>query len=206
MTATVGGLWDSLLAEGKPWWISANSDSHQVYRDTLKPGTGKATGSYGPPVDTGAPILTYGDFFPGYYSNTVVGATDRSYAAVMANIRAGRMLCTAAWVSMQVTGGGVAPAMLGETIMPNRGNDVELRVDIAVPQRPITTATSRSWRRSTSSSGGSPGLRRTPVPSPLPTRRSSSPSRCPPPPQRHVLDQLQARQAGRPLLRAAARQ
>ena len=30
MTATVGGLWDSLLAEGKPWWITANSDSHNV--------------------------------------------------------------------------------------------------------------------------------------------------------------------------------
>jgi hypothetical protein len=27
-TATVGGLWDSLLAEGRPWWITANSDSH----------------------------------------------------------------------------------------------------------------------------------------------------------------------------------
>ena len=27
-TATVGGLWDSLLAEGKPWWITANSDAH----------------------------------------------------------------------------------------------------------------------------------------------------------------------------------
>ena len=142
MTATVGGLWDSLLAEGKPWWISANSDSHQVYRDTLKPGTGdfKATGSYGPPVDTGAPILTYGDFFPGYYSNTVVGATDRSYAAVMAGIRAGRMYVVhgglVGAVSMQVSGGGVASATLGGTIMPNRGNDVELRVDIAVAQRP----------------------------------------------------------------------
>ncbi len=33
MTATVGGLWDSLLAEGKPWWITANSDSHKVYLD-----------------------------------------------------------------------------------------------------------------------------------------------------------------------------
>ncbi len=29
MTATVGGLWDSLLAEGKGWWITANSDAHR---------------------------------------------------------------------------------------------------------------------------------------------------------------------------------
>ena len=34
MTSTVGGLWDSLLAEGKPWWITANSDSHVNYLDT----------------------------------------------------------------------------------------------------------------------------------------------------------------------------
>ena len=36
MTSTVGGLWDSLLAEGKPWWITANSDSHKVYADWAK--------------------------------------------------------------------------------------------------------------------------------------------------------------------------
>ena len=33
MTSTVGGLWDSLLSEGRPWWITANSDSHTVYLD-----------------------------------------------------------------------------------------------------------------------------------------------------------------------------
>ena len=38
MTATVGGLWDSLLAEGKPWWITANSDSHQIWADTSQRG------------------------------------------------------------------------------------------------------------------------------------------------------------------------
>ena len=36
MTATVGGLWDSLLAEGKPWWISANSDSHVNWNETSR--------------------------------------------------------------------------------------------------------------------------------------------------------------------------
>jgi hypothetical protein len=40
MTSTVGGLWDSLLAEGKPWWISANSDSHTTYLDTTVRGPG----------------------------------------------------------------------------------------------------------------------------------------------------------------------
>lgn len=40
ITATVGGLWDSLLAEGKPWWITANSDSHSNYLDTAQRGPG----------------------------------------------------------------------------------------------------------------------------------------------------------------------
>ncbi len=142
MTATVGGLWDSLLAEGKPWWISANSDSHGVYGDTFKQGTAdfNATGSYGDPIDTGAPINTYGDFWPGYYSNTVVGATDFSYAAVMAGIRAGRMYVVHGGligaVSVQLVGGGSAPATLGGTFSANRGNDLELQVNIALADRP----------------------------------------------------------------------
>ncbi|SSC24494.1 Polymerase/histidinol phosphatase [Klenkia terrae] len=142
MTATVGGLWDSLLAEGKPWWITANSDSHQVYQDTFAPGPGvhATTGSRGAPVDTGAPIPSYGDFWPGYYSRTVVGATDFSYGAVMAGIRAGRMYVVhgglIGGLSAQVTGGGAAPATLGGTTMVNGGNDVELQVDVQLARRP----------------------------------------------------------------------
>jgi len=142
MTSTVGGLWDSLLAEGKPWWISANSDSHQIYGDTFKQGTQdfNSTGSHGDPIDTGSPIFTYGDFAPGYYSNTVVGATDFSYGAVMAAIRAGRMYVMHGGLigamSVQLGGGGAAPATLGGTFMGNRGNDLELQVDIALADRP----------------------------------------------------------------------
>ncbi|HKS45733.1 MAG TPA: hypothetical protein VJT49_11605 [Amycolatopsis sp.] len=40
MAATVGGLWHSLLAEGKPWWITATSDSHNVHADTSVRGPG----------------------------------------------------------------------------------------------------------------------------------------------------------------------
>ena len=36
MTATVGGMWDSLLAEGKPWWITTTSDGHQGCGDWVK--------------------------------------------------------------------------------------------------------------------------------------------------------------------------
>ncbi|HET7718380.1 MAG TPA: PHP domain-containing protein, partial [Acidimicrobiales bacterium] len=62
MTATVGGLWDSLLAEGKPWWITANSDSHNVYTDTAKRGGPDsdytANGKHTDPVYSGRIDLT----------------------------------------------------------------------------------------------------------------------------------------------------
>jgi hypothetical protein len=48
MTATLGGLWDSLLGEGRRWWITSTSDSHVNWRDG---------GS---------------DFWPGEYSKTYV--------------------------------------------------------------------------------------------------------------------------------------
>src|SRR4051794_4866275 len=46
-TGIVGGLWDSLLSEGKPWWITANSDSHKVLLDPFVAGpiAPKADGS-----------------------------------------------------------------------------------------------------------------------------------------------------------------
>jgi hypothetical protein len=94
MTATVGGLWDSLLAEGKPWWITANSDSHWVYGDTADRGPGSdfaANGRYNDPVYARPVTLTNGDFWPGFYSRTHVGATSFGYAAVMAGLRAGRV-------------------------------------------------------------------------------------------------------------------
>ena len=33
MTSILGGLWDSLLGEGRRWWITANSDSHRHWSD-----------------------------------------------------------------------------------------------------------------------------------------------------------------------------
>jgi hypothetical protein len=96
-TAQVGGLWDSLLAEGRPWWITANSDAHQVFADThaLPAGAGStdyylANGNRGMRVDTGKPITTYTDFWPGFYSRTVVGAAGSDYLEVMEALQKGR--------------------------------------------------------------------------------------------------------------------
>jgi hypothetical protein len=156
MTSTVGGLWDSLLAEGRPWWITANSDSHKVYADWVKNPVGNNPdapwdaaghtftnfGRYGDPVYAGGIQTSYGDFWPGYYSKTHVGAARPDYRAVMAGIRAGRI-----WVShgdlirgldvrVRVRGGDRAGVTLGGQLRVRRGADVEVRIAITLAGRP----------------------------------------------------------------------
>ncbi|ONK14658.1 PHP domain-containing protein [Streptomyces sp. MP131-18] len=143
MTATVGGLWDSLLAEGKPWWITANSDSHSNYGDTSARPEGSdydANGYHDDPVYGGSGLnLTAGDFWPGQYSRTHVGARDFSYAAVMEGIREGRI-----WVDHGglISGldaqlrGGNRSATLGGSLHVRRGTDVELVLEISLANGP----------------------------------------------------------------------
>ncbi|WP_369250003.1 PHP domain-containing protein [Streptomyces sp. R41] len=143
MTATVGGLWDSLLAEGKPWWITANSDSHQVYTDTAVRGGPDsdftANGKHTDPVYGGKVDLTQGDYWPGQYSRTHVGADGFSYAAVMDGIRAGRV-----WVDhgglvsgldARLAGGG-RWATLGGALHVKKGTRVTLTVDLGLAGGP----------------------------------------------------------------------
>ncbi len=69
MTAIVGGFWDSMLAEGRDWWITANSDSHVHYSEG---------GS---------------DFWPGEYSKTYVWA-EKNHDEILDAIRGGRVFVT----------------------------------------------------------------------------------------------------------------
>ncbi|NUS83516.1 MAG: histidinol-phosphatase [Streptomyces sp.] len=142
MTATVGGLWDSLLAEGKPWWITANSDSHNVYADSAVRGPNSdfnANGRYNDPVYGGGLNLTDTDFWPGQYSRTHVGAASFGYKAVMDGIRAGRV-----WVdhgglisglNAQLRSGGRA-ITLGDALHVRRGSQVDLVVEISLANGP----------------------------------------------------------------------
>jgi hypothetical protein len=69
MTAIVGGVWDSLLGEGRRWWITSTSDFHVSWRDGG------------------------GDFWPGEYSKTYVHA-NKSYQSVLNGLRNGRVFVT----------------------------------------------------------------------------------------------------------------
>nr|WTB29514.1 histidinol-phosphatase [Streptomyces sp. NBC_00830] len=142
MTSTVGGLWDSLLAEGKPWWITANSDSHNVYADNAVRGPGgdfDATGKYNDPVYGGGLNLTDGDYWPGQYSRTHVGATSFSYRSVMNAIRDGRV-----WVDHGglISGlnarvrSGSKQETLGGMLHVRRGDKVDLVIDIDLANGP----------------------------------------------------------------------
>lgn len=69
MTAKVGGLWDSMLGEGRHWWVTSTSDSHVNWRDG---------GS---------------DFWPGEYSKTYV-KSEKNYNDIMENLRNGHVFVT----------------------------------------------------------------------------------------------------------------
>nr|BFE65661.1 PHP domain-containing protein [Dactylosporangium thailandense] len=143
MTSTVGGLWDSLLAEGKAWWITANSDSHVVYEETSKrpDNTDFATNGYHFDPVYGQPAnLTPGDFWPGYYSRTHVGSSNFSYAAVMAGLRAGRVwvdhghLIDGLDVQVRVKGSPTGTT-LGGSLQLRRGQRAELVIKIALADK-----------------------------------------------------------------------
>jgi hypothetical protein len=142
MTATVGGLWDSMLAEGRPWWITASSDAHSVYADTAATGPGSdfaANGHNADPVYSGAINPWTFDYWPGYYSRTHVGTADPSYAEVMAGLRAGRV-----WVDH----GGLIRGLdvrlragnrwvtLGGSLTVRTGTPVELVIGVDLANEP----------------------------------------------------------------------
>ncbi|MGR6917274.1 hypothetical protein ACU635_23820 [[Actinomadura] parvosata] len=186
MTATVGGLWDSLLAEGKPWWITANSDSHWVHGDTSDRGPGgdfNANGRYEDPVYKGVPNFGSGDFWPGFYSRTHAGAEDFSYRAVMDALRAGRVwvdhggLISGLVVRARPAGTGRRGVTLGGTLQVRQGARVELAIEVTLAGRRTGRSSCPRWPGWTSSRATSPAPSPTRTPSPRPAPRSCSRTR-----------------------------
>lgn len=138
MTATVGGVWDAMLAEGRPWWVTATSDSHQVYGDTRVPGSADhaTTGTRGPAVDTGV-VQRYADFWPGQYSRTLVGAETADHTGILRGLRSGVVvaahgrLVDGLDVRVRSLGDGDRHGVtLGGRLPACRGDDVELTVTV----------------------------------------------------------------------------
>ncbi|PWR04890.1 phosphoesterase [Micromonospora acroterricola] len=108
MTARVGGLWDSLLGEGRRWWITATSDSHVHWT---------RGGS---------------DFWPGEYSKTYVHAR-QDYGDIMDGLRNGRIWVTTGDLirSLDVTASSQGrTAEVGETVTVSRRSRTDVEIEI----------------------------------------------------------------------------
>ncbi|MGO4102439.1 histidinol-phosphatase [Leifsonia sp. YAF41] len=155
VTSVVGGMWDSMLAEGKPFWITTNSDNHLTAMDTMRVGdfpsgspwnTDQGLDSFtragrrADPIETGSP-QGGSDYWPGQFSRTHIGADARTYGSVMAAMRAGRMwvdhghLINGLDVRVRPVGHAGPGRGMGSTLTVPRGTDVELTITI----RPTTT-------------------------------------------------------------------
>ncbi|MET7621705.1 PHP domain-containing protein [Streptomyces sp. NPDC005408] len=146
-TATVGGLWDAMLAEGTLFSVTSNSDVHRVTFDTWKNGDWLPgqnfdnTGRLPDPVNTTEP-QPGSDFWPGQFSRTHVGVTRYGYRHVMAGLRAGRV-----WVDHgQLIDGidvrvnrehGIGRGVtLGGRLRVRRGEKIVLNVTVTTATRP----------------------------------------------------------------------
>ena len=116
MTARLGGFWDSMLGEGRRWWITANSDSHINWTEG---------GS---------------DFWPGEYSKTYVWA-EKNHDDILDAVRNGRIFVTLGdliaelYVSARV-GGSKRRADIGGTLKVPSGADVLVRIRFLDPELP----------------------------------------------------------------------
>lgn len=114
MTAVVGGLWDSLLGEGRRFWIVASSDSHAHYTDIARGGV---------------------DFWPGEFHKTYVWATP-TYDDVLDGLRQGRVFAVAGdlvtMLDVTATGGGNEAGM-GGTLTVAASDPVQVTIQLRDP-------------------------------------------------------------------------
>ncbi|MDX3241979.1 PHP domain-containing protein [Streptomyces sp. ME18-1-4] len=146
-TATVGGLWDSMLAEGRLFSITTNSDNHRTVFDTWKNGDWPAgqnfdnTGRLPDPVNTDTP-QPGSDFWPGQFSRTHVGVTRYGYRAVMTGLREGRVwldhghLLDGLEVRLRREHSSGRGVTLGGRLRVRRGEKLTLNITVTTASRP----------------------------------------------------------------------
>ena len=112
MTARLGGVWDSLLGEGRRWWITATSDSH----------TNISEGG--------------DDFWPGEYARTYVMARPEG-GDILDGLREGRVFVTTgdliSELDMTVSAGGRS-ATIGGKLAVGGAEDILVTLRVRDPQ------------------------------------------------------------------------
>ncbi len=108
MLATVGGLWDALLGEGRRFWVFANSDFHR---------TGES-------------------FWPGEYSKSYVFASERSLSSLVDGLRSGNSFAVHGDLIKALdfrASGGSSQATMGEVLTVKKGQPVVLSIKYQSP-------------------------------------------------------------------------
>lgn len=111
MTATLGSFWDSMLAEGRRWFITATSDSHSNWRDGGN------------------------DFWPGEYSKTYVQARP-DHADIVDGLRSGRIFETTGDLVSEVdvvAASDSARAGIGGTLEARKGRPLVITIRLRDP-------------------------------------------------------------------------
>lgn len=111
MTARLGGFWDSMLGEGREWWITANSDSHYHWTEGFI------------------------DFWPGEYSKTYVFA-HKNYNDIIHGIRNGRIFVTHGDLISELyvtVSSSISEAEIGGAVEVQSGSSVEITIRFLDP-------------------------------------------------------------------------
>lgn len=125
MTATLGGLWDSMLAENRRWFITATSDSHSNWRDGGN------------------------DFWPGEYAKTYVQARP-DHADIIDGLRTGRIFVTTGDLVSEVeviAVSGTARAGIGGTLKARKSRPIEVTIRVRDPSSANTAGHTPSVAR-----------------------------------------------------------
>lgn len=127
MTARLGGLWDSLLGEGRRWWITATSDSHVHWRDGGK------------------------DFWPGEYAKTYVYARANP-KDILHGLRHGRIFVTTgdlvSEARVQVRSSqGRAVADIGGMLGIRPGSTLTIEISVRDPAAPNAAGQDATLKR-----------------------------------------------------------
>jgi hypothetical protein len=124
MTATVGGLWDALLGEGRSWWVFNNSDYHVVntsYKDTA----GTTIG------------LEYKDFWPGQFAKTYTYVNNFTDEGVVNGMRSGNSFIVngdlISALKYSVTDGR-RTATMGGTLKTTAGKSLTVTIAVRSPR------------------------------------------------------------------------
>jgi hypothetical protein len=124
MTAQVGGLWDSLLGEGRHFWIFDNSDFHQFSKG-YKDAAGNTIG------------IQYYDFWPGQYAKTWTYVARRSLSGLVNGMRSGNVFVANGDLvkGLQFKAADAArSATMGKTLHTSSGATVTIRIAMRSPK------------------------------------------------------------------------